>query len=179
MTGEPTAQAVIDALAARGETVATAESLTGGMVADAFVSVPGTSVVYRGGVIPYATPLKHELLGVDADLRSIERQLVSADALLQPLQPLVHDLARNLVLHHCRRSPRPGAILERISRGVAHFVDDAQRRLEVLLGLAGEADDEVAGEGNVGAGSAHLRENSQISFGRMTAVHRLEDAVAA
>jgi len=68
MTGEPLAKALVDVLAGRGETVATAESLTGGLVADAFVTVPGTSVVYRGGMIPYATPLKHELLGVDADL---------------------------------------------------------------------------------------------------------------
>ena len=68
MTGEPLAKALVDVLAGRGETVATAESLTGGLVADAFVRVPGTSVVYRGGVIPYATPLKHALLGVDADL---------------------------------------------------------------------------------------------------------------
>ena len=68
MTGEPQAKAVVEALARREETVATAESLTGGLVADAFVSVPGTSAVYRGGVIPYATPLKHELLGVAADL---------------------------------------------------------------------------------------------------------------
>jgi nicotinamide-nucleotide amidase len=68
MTGEPLAKAIVEALARREETVATAESLTGGLVADAFVSVPGTSAVYRGGVVPYATPLKHELLGVDADL---------------------------------------------------------------------------------------------------------------
>jgi nicotinamide-nucleotide amidase len=68
VTGEALATAAVEALGDRGETVATAESLTGGMVADAFVSVPGTSSVYRGGVIPYATPLKHELLGVDADL---------------------------------------------------------------------------------------------------------------
>jgi nicotinamide-nucleotide amidase len=68
VTAEELAKAAVDALIARGETVATAESLTGGMVADAFVRVPGTSAVYRGGVIPYATLLKHELLGVDADL---------------------------------------------------------------------------------------------------------------
>jgi nicotinamide-nucleotide amidase len=68
MTGEALAKAAVETLGGRGETVATAESLTGGLVADAFVSVPGTSSVYRGGVIPYATPLKHDLLGVDADL---------------------------------------------------------------------------------------------------------------
>ena len=54
--------------------------------------------------------------------------------------------------------PGRGAVFERISRGVAHRIDDLQRRLEILLGLAGEADDEVAGKRDVGAGRAHLLE---------------------
>jgi nicotinamide-nucleotide amidase len=44
--------------------------------------VPGTSAVYRGGVIPYATPLKHDLLGVDADLLENEGP-VDPDVALQ------------------------------------------------------------------------------------------------
>jgi nicotinamide-nucleotide amidase len=68
MTGETPAAKAVVALLTRKETVATAESLTGGLVADAFVTVPGTSAVFRGGVVAYATELKHELLGVDADL---------------------------------------------------------------------------------------------------------------
>ena len=55
-------------LLARGETVATAESLTAGLVGAALTSVPGASATYRGGVIVYATDLKTELLGVPADL---------------------------------------------------------------------------------------------------------------
>jgi nicotinamide-nucleotide amidase len=82
MTAEELAKAAIEALIARDETVATAESLTGGMVADAFVRVPGTSAVYLGGVIPYATPLKHELLGVDADLLE-NKGAVDPDVALQ------------------------------------------------------------------------------------------------
>lgn len=68
MTGETPAAKAVVALLTRQETVATAESLTGGLVADAFVTVPGTSAVFRGGVVAYATALKHELLGVDEDL---------------------------------------------------------------------------------------------------------------
>ena len=51
-----------------GQTVAVAESLTGGAVVDAIVSVPGASQCLRGGVVAYATDLKASLLGVDEDL---------------------------------------------------------------------------------------------------------------
>ncbi|MEU7058708.1 CinA family protein [Streptomyces sp. NPDC046197] len=55
-------------LTVRGETVAVAESLTGGLVAAEITSVPGASKVFRGSVTAYATELKHGLLGVDATL---------------------------------------------------------------------------------------------------------------
>ena len=51
-----------------GMRIAVAESLTGGMLASAFVSVPGASQFFVGGVVAYNTSLKHSLLGVDADL---------------------------------------------------------------------------------------------------------------
>jgi nicotinamide-nucleotide amidase len=60
--------ALIGALKEKGETVATAESLTGGLVAAVLTSVPGSSAVVRGGLVVYATPLKHELAGVDDEL---------------------------------------------------------------------------------------------------------------
>jgi nicotinamide-nucleotide amidase len=59
-------------LRARGETLAVAESLTGGALAAAVVDVPGASAVLRGGVVAYATDLKHALLGVDGDLLAAE-----------------------------------------------------------------------------------------------------------
>ena len=51
-----------------GHTVATAESLTAGLVAAELTSVPGSSAVVRGGLIVYATELKAKLAGVDAGL---------------------------------------------------------------------------------------------------------------
>lgn len=48
-----------------GQTVAMAESLTGGLVAAALTSVAGASKVVRGGVVTYVTELKAQLLGVD------------------------------------------------------------------------------------------------------------------
>ncbi|MGW7646087.1 CinA family protein [Streptomyces bobili] len=59
---------VVRLLTVRGETLAVAESLTGGLVAAEITSVPGASKAFRGSVTAYATSLKQELLGVDADL---------------------------------------------------------------------------------------------------------------
>ncbi|WP_152363417.1 CinA family protein [Microlunatus speluncae] len=47
-----------------GQTLATAESLTGGSVGARLTDVPGASAAYRGGLIVYATELKAELAGV-------------------------------------------------------------------------------------------------------------------
>lgn len=62
------AAVLIRTLTERGLTIATAESLTGGLLAAALVDVPGASAVFSGGIIAYATPLKATLLGVDRDL---------------------------------------------------------------------------------------------------------------
>jgi nicotinamide-nucleotide amidase len=48
----------------RGETIAVAESLTGGLLGARLTRIPGSSETFRGGVIAYATGLKHDLLGV-------------------------------------------------------------------------------------------------------------------
>ncbi|MFE7898769.1 CinA family protein [Streptomyces sp. NPDC057424] len=63
-----TATDVVRLLTVKGETLAVAESLTGGLVAAELTSVPGASKVFRGSVTAYATDLKHDLLGVDAPL---------------------------------------------------------------------------------------------------------------
>jgi len=56
---------IIEALRDRAETVATAESLTAGLVCATLTGVPGSSAVVRGGLIVYATELKAALAGVD------------------------------------------------------------------------------------------------------------------
>ena len=59
---------MIGLLIARNQTLALAESLTGGMLAAALTAVPGASAVLRGGVVAYATDLKAALLDVPSDL---------------------------------------------------------------------------------------------------------------
>jgi nicotinamide-nucleotide amidase len=59
---------VLARLRSRGETLAVAESLTGGLLAATLVDVPGASAVLRGGLVVYATDLKVTLAGVPAEL---------------------------------------------------------------------------------------------------------------
>jgi PncC family amidohydrolase len=64
-------------LLGRGETVACAESITGGGLADLLSGTPGASATFVGGVVSYATRIKRDLLGVTAS------QVVSADCASQ------------------------------------------------------------------------------------------------
>lgn len=80
--GAGPAARVLRLLAERGQTLAVAESLTGGLVAAELTSVPGASRVFRGSVTAYATPLKRDLLGVDGDLLE-RRGAVDAEVALQ------------------------------------------------------------------------------------------------
>jgi PncC family amidohydrolase len=66
------------ALRAAGETLATAESLTGGQLAALVTDVPGVSDTYLGGVVTYATELKISLLGVPSEVVA-EHGVVSAE----------------------------------------------------------------------------------------------------
>jgi nicotinamide-nucleotide amidase len=75
---EPEAAALVAHLTERGETLATAESLTGGLLAATIVDVPGASAVFRGGLVVYATDLKAALAGVPVDLLA-ERGPVDPD----------------------------------------------------------------------------------------------------
>ncbi len=71
MTASVSALDIVDALRGTGQTVATAESLTGGLLCATLVDVPGASDVLRGGVVAYLAESKADVLGVDPGL--IER----------------------------------------------------------------------------------------------------------
>ena len=47
------------------KTVSTAESCTGGRIAEAIIAVPGASKYFKGGIISYVNEIKESLLGVD------------------------------------------------------------------------------------------------------------------
>jgi nicotinamide-nucleotide amidase len=79
------ADRLIAELSAARLTVATAESLTGGMLSAALTAVPGASATVRGGVVSYATDLKATLLGVDLELLKVVGP-VDADVAAQMAQ---------------------------------------------------------------------------------------------
>jgi nicotinamide-nucleotide amidase len=76
-----TAARVHQLLLARDETVATAESLTGGRLASVLTAAPGASRSYVGGVVAYATSVKEAVLGVSEALVA-EHGVISSECAL-------------------------------------------------------------------------------------------------
>ncbi len=68
---------LLDRLADRGQSVATAESLTGGMLAARLTAVPGASRSFVGGVVAYASRTKESALGVPPEV--VERHGVISE----------------------------------------------------------------------------------------------------
>lgn len=77
--GAPAAD-LVRALKAAGQTVATAESLTAGLLSATLAGVPGASAVLRGGLIVYATDLKATLAGVSADTLAADGPVAASTA---------------------------------------------------------------------------------------------------
>ncbi len=77
---EALAKGVVDAARCAKTHVGTAESLTGGLIAGALTSVPGSSEVVRGGVASYASEVKRDVLGVDGALLEREGAVCEAVA---------------------------------------------------------------------------------------------------
>jgi nicotinamide-nucleotide amidase len=62
------ARALLDAMRAKGLTLATAESCTGGLIAALLTEIPGSSEVFTHGYVTYANAAKTQMVGVDAAL---------------------------------------------------------------------------------------------------------------
>jgi len=79
LDGIPARELVVELVRA-GQTVATAESLTAGLLAATIACVPGASEVLRGGLVVYATDLKHSLAGVDAAILAVDGPVAASTA---------------------------------------------------------------------------------------------------
>ncbi len=123
---------VVRRLGERRLTVATAESLTGGLVCAALTDVPGASAVVRGAVVSYATALKSSLLGVDA-------VLLQRHGAVQP------EVARQMAVGVCRAL---GSDVGIATTGVAGpDASDGQPVGTVYVAVASPVDDgSVGGE---------------------------------
>jgi len=62
------ARAVMEAAKAKGLTIGTAESCTGGWIGKALTEIPGSSAVFSGGLITYSNDIKLGLLGIPSEI---------------------------------------------------------------------------------------------------------------
>jgi nicotinamide-nucleotide amidase len=69
--GRSLEETVVSLLTERGLWVATAESCTGGLIANKLTDVPGSSAVFRQGFVTYANEAKMEMLGVPGALLAV------------------------------------------------------------------------------------------------------------
>ncbi len=91
------ASSAIALLKAKGLTVATCESLTGGMICSTLVDVPGASQVVRGGFITYQTDTKSLLADVSAALIA-DRGVVSAEVAMAMAEGVRSKLAADIAV---------------------------------------------------------------------------------
>lgn len=87
MQDEPIEHVVFELLKSKGLTFASAESCTGGNIAHRITLIPGSSEVFRGTAVTYATPTKTKVLGVPAT--TIEQYSVVS-------QPVVEGMAKGV-----------------------------------------------------------------------------------
>jgi nicotinamide-nucleotide amidase len=74
------AEIVLEKLQARNESIAFAESCTGGQLASAITAIPGASSSFKGSVVPYQNAMKTEFLGVPSNLIDEHHEVSSAVA---------------------------------------------------------------------------------------------------
>lgn len=140
-----------------GLRIAAAESLTGGMLAAAIVSVPGASAVFTGGVVAYDTALKASMLGVDR-------------AVLDVRGPVDGEVARQMavgVRHACAVEAADGsrrvADLGVATTGVAGPAPDAQTGQPsgtVWIGVSSAAGEEAVLLPVIAGGRQAIRERA-------------------
>jgi nicotinamide-nucleotide amidase len=93
MTRDALATAALDACAAAGLKIATAESCTGGLVSAALTEIPGSSTVFERGFVTYSNEAKQALLGVPGETIAAHGAVSEATARAMAEGALAHSLA--------------------------------------------------------------------------------------
>ena len=90
MQDQPIERTVFELLINKGMSFASAESCTGGNIAHVITLIPGSSEVFRGTAVTYATPTKTKVLGVSAEV--IEKYTVVSQQVVEGMAIGVRDL---------------------------------------------------------------------------------------
>ena len=90
MQDQPIERTVFDLLKTKGMTFASAESCTGGNIAHVITLIPGSSEVFKGTAVTYATPMKTKVLGVPAEM--IEKRGVVSQEVVESMAIDVRNL---------------------------------------------------------------------------------------
>ncbi len=90
MQDQPIERTVFDLLKNKGMTFASAESCTGGNIAHVITLIPGSSEVFKGTAVTYATPMKTKVLSVPAEM--IEKYGVVSQEVVESMAIGVRDL---------------------------------------------------------------------------------------
>ena len=90
MQDQPIERTIFDLLINKGMTFASAESCTGGNIAHVITLIPGSSEVFKGTAVTYATPMKTKVLGVPAEV--IEKHGVVSQEVVERMATGVRDL---------------------------------------------------------------------------------------
>lgn len=87
---KPIEHVVFDLLINKGMTFASAESCTGGNIAHVITLIPGSSEIFKGTAVTYATPMKTKVLGVSSEI--IEKHTVVSQPVVEGMAKGVRDL---------------------------------------------------------------------------------------
>ena len=130
----------------RGMTLASAESCTGGLVAERITALPGASRVYRGGVVSYWTQVKGQVLGVPQEL--LDREGPVSDACARAMAEGARRITGADIAVSVTGVAGPDPDERGVPVGIAYIglatpdgtfcrpVDSGKRRRDLLQGLA-------------------------------------------
>ncbi len=132
----------------------------------------------RGGVLA-ALALGDEDLDDGAVLPRVLLGRDLLDERDEPVVALLDDRPGHLVRHGRGRGARADRVLEGERGGEPGLADEVEGGREVLLGLAGEADDDVRGDRRVRDVRADVVQDREVAVAAVGAAHRLQDRVGA